>query len=298
VRLDCHARLGALARAESLLRAPGLRGYRRGRRQKIAKSDLLGIRSWVIDSLPPARERFFLDAIVAGHGAFLMKVVRVIVLSAVAVLLTARAEASLITFTNLASFQAAAGATSLENFSGAVVGFSTANFSGSFNRFSLSSVSNGDNSGISTGSMSGSDNTAIPAAFAGQSFYGWGNVDGNAGPTSTFTFAAGTTAFGFDWFNTDQTDTYSLTINGQTFVAPPFSLASAAASSGFFGVVATGGETFTSATIQTNSFGGFVSTEGLDNVRVSTVPEPATMSLLAVGLGGFGLRKLRGRRTS
>ena len=228
-----------------------------------------------------------------------MKVVRVIVLSAVAVLLTARAEASLLTFTNLASFQAAAGATSVETFSAAVVGFSTTNFSGSFNRFSLSSVSNGDNSGISTGSMTGGgDNFPIPAPFAGQNFYGWGSVDGNVGPTSTFTFAAGTTAFGFDWFNTDVTDTYSLTINGQTFVGPPFSLAGTSASSGFFGVVATGGDTFTTATIQTSSMGGFISTEGLDNVRVSSVPEPATMSLLAIGLGGFGLRKLRGRRTS
>jgi hypothetical protein len=192
------------------------------------------------------------------------------------------AQATLVTYTNLAAFQAAAGATSLETFSGAAVGTSTSNFSGSFNKFTLSNVANGERSGIANGSISGTDTP--PAPFNGQNYYGWGEGNGDNGPVSTFTFANGTRAFGFDWFNTDTTDSYSVTINGLTQTVFNFN------SSGFFGIVATN-ETFSTATIQNVTYGGYVQTEGLDNVRVGNVPEPGSIALLGLALAGVAVAR-------
>ncbi|MBV0881517.1 PEP-CTERM sorting domain-containing protein [Noviherbaspirillum sp. L7-7A] len=203
---------------------------------------------------------------------------------------TIPAHATLTTYTDLAAFQAAAGLTTVETFSSATVGFSTANYAGSFKGFSLSTVANGDNSGISTGSLSWGDDTAIPSNFAGQNFYGWGDSgDGYVGPTTLFTFDNAVTAFGFDWFDTDYTDSYSVTINGLTETV--FNTLS----SGFFGVVGTDNESFTSASIQTAYFGGFISTEGLDNVRVSAVPEPTGVALFGIALVGLITARRRSR---
>ena len=88
----------------------------------------------------------------------------------------------------------------------------------------------------------------------------------------------------------------------RAFVNPPFTEApfSGGAPPGFFGIVATGGETFSLATIQAVPPGGRVSTEGLDNVRVSAVgapvPEPATVALLGLGLVGAAVVRYRRRR--
>ncbi len=197
------------------------------------------------------------------------------------------AQAALVTYTNLAAFNAASGATTVETFSNATVGFSTSNYSGAFKGFSLTSVANGDRSGIAQGTIAnGGDDTVIPAAFNGQNFYGWGEGnDGGVGPTTTFTFNKPTTAFGFDWFNTDVTDSYSVTVNGVSNTV--FTITS----SGFFGIIATAGDTFTKATIQTVSAGGYISTEGLDNVRVSNVPEPTGVALLGIAMAGLAMAR-------
>lgn len=199
------------------------------------------------------------------------------------------AQATLTTYTNLAAFQAAAGATSLETFSAAVVNRTTLNYSGRFNGFSLSSAANSNFSGIVSSAYN--TDSGVPVSFNGQNFYGWGNSAGSAGPTTTFTFTGPATAFGFDFFNTDTTDRYSLIVNGFNQTVINFK------TSGFFGIVATAGETFSIASIQSASFGGYVSTAGLDNVRVSAnVPEPTGLALFGVALFGFAAARRKARK--
>ena len=231
-----------------------------------------------------------------------MKTFTLLSAAVLAASMAASSQAALITYSSQSSFQQAAGATTLETFSNAKPGVSVANYLESFNGFTLSTVANGDRSGIATGRVSSStDNRSIPSNFIGQQFFGWGNGpagtgSGNAAPTMTFTFATGVSAFGFDWFNTDTSDTYSVIVNNQQrFLIPK---ASGTAATGFLGIVATNGETFTSVTIQTSTYGGTITTAGLDNVRVSApkaVPEPAGLALLGIGLLGVVARRRRPR---
>jgi len=206
-------------------------------------------------------------------------------------------------YTDLASWQAAAGSTTVETFNSSPTGlFGQPSFGPiGFNGFSVSGSTNGDAIGIAQNTVAnGGDNYPIPGSFVGQNFLGWGNGgDGGVGPTTILTFAnGGTRAFGFDWFNTDFSDQYSITLDpgGNTYSAPPFTVASSGTTSGFWGVVADG--LVQSATIQTQFGGGYISTEGLDNVRTATkataVPTPALLPGL-IGMGIAALRKRKGK---
>src|SRR4051794_5516553 len=91
-------------------------------------------------------------------------------------LLAGNARAAVITtYTNLATWQAAAGATQVETFSSASVGdfaLPTASSYGPVNflGFSISGNPNGDHIGVHTGVVSGGSDTPIPASFLGQNF--------------------------------------------------------------------------------------------------------------------------------
>ena len=217
--------------------------------------------------------------------------------------LTGGSHAAISVYTNLAAFNAAAGPTTIETFENATLGVSTANYSGIFNGFTLNSLSTVDLTGIANGAIAvpianSAPNAPFPAQFQGQNFYGWGDfgnyggTPANGGPPKSIFGLTGTnkTAIGFDYFNTDRSDTYSAwinhTVNGYEYVNLFMIHAGAVASTGFVGFVATGGSVINSLEISYAGSGGYISTAGIDNVRISAavVPEPASLALFAIGL--------------
>ena len=219
------------------------------------------------------------------------------VLAAAATALVGTSASAQTSYTNQAAFLAAAGSVQTETFASAPVGnFASVGgvFNATFDGFSVTGQNNGNYVGIATGSIaSGGDNFAVPVAFTGQNYFGWGNITGGI-MSLTINFNEATTAFGFDWFNTDVTDSYSINIPGGTvFNSPPFNLAGNSASSGFFGLVSA--TPFTSIVITNNLTGGYMSTMGMDNFITNGVgsvnpgvPEPATWAMMIMGFGLMG----------
>lgn len=208
-------------------------------------------------------------------------------------------------YTNLGSWQSAApstpgyGSTTTETFtstsptyfaSSSTTAANVAFGPVAFNGFNVSGTSNGDTVGVANVNISSGVDSPNP--MSGQNYLGWGQGNLNNGgiaPTVTITFTDPTFGFGFDWFNTDFSDNYLLTLStGNTYSSPSLF---GFQSSGFFGI--TSDTPITSFTLQTLSSGGFVSTAGIDNVRtVQAIPEPA--SAILIGIGGLFL--LRHRR--
>lgn len=236
-----------------------------------------------------------------------MKYLAVAIAAIVAVPGYAQAQTS---YTNKAAFLAAAGSTQTETFSGASVGnFASTGgvFNAAFDGFSITGQNNGNYVGIARGAVSsGGPNTPIPTAFTGQNYLSWANITGDI-VSLTINFNAATTAFGFDWFNTDYTDQYSINLpGGKVFSGPPFTQvvsSSSTANSGFFGLISA--TPFTSVVITNNFFGGYISDEGMDNFVTngvgsvnSGVPEPATWAMMLLGFGAIGFAMRGARRRS
>lgn len=217
---------------------------------------------------------------------------------------TATAQTS---YTNKSAFLTAAGTTQTETFSSAPVGAFTTTagtFNANFDGFSVTGRNNGNYVGIATGAVSSSGpNTPIPGVFVGQNFLSFANQTGGI-VSMTINLNQATTAFGFDWFNTDLTDSYAVNIPGGTvFNSPPFTLAGSSATQGFFGLVSS--TPFTSVVITNNRTGGYLSDMGLDNFVtngfgsvVGSVPEPSTWAMMLIGFGAIGASMRRKRRVS
>ena len=213
---------------------------------------------------------------------------------AAALAMAGSAQATVTSYTDASAFAAAAGSVTVETFGTAPTGqFGTGMTFGpvAFTGFSVSGAPNDNYVGIATGTIANAgDDSAIPAVFAGQKFLGWGNGAGVSIGSITFHFNAPTTAFGFDWFNADGSDKYAVQLpTGETYSDPPFIAPSSAE---FFGLIST--TPFTNITIVQTTASRYISTAGIDNVRVSgiAVPEPAALGLLVAGLlGVFGIRR-------
>jgi hypothetical protein len=217
-------------------------------------------------------------------------------------------SAQVVSYTDKATFLAAAGSTQTETFSSAPVGsFASSGgvFNSAFDGFTVTGNNFGNYVGIATGPTSSSGpNTTIPANFTGQNYLTWANITGNV-ITLTINFNQATTAFGFDWFNTDVTDQYNVAVTGSgNFSGPPFTVvpgSSSVGTNGFFGLIST--TPFTTATITNNFFGGYISDEGMDNfitngvgsANPGAVPEPATWAMMIFGFGvtGSAMRRRR-----
>lgn len=173
---------------------------------------------------------------------------------------------TLTTTTNFATWQSATGSTLLEDFSGEANGSFTSRDFGDF-----------------TGTLfnpAGTTPSVISNEIRLQST--------NSNSFTRFSFDAPLTAFGLNWRNTDTTgDKIEMNISGNNYIF------GSAGSSGFFGVVATGG-IFSNIDIGDSAGnGGALSYGYIDNFRYEPIPEPTTMLLFGsglIGLAGFRRR--------
>ena len=118
------------------------------------------------------------------------------------------------------------------------------------------------------------------------------------GASATINFAAGTTAFQFDWGSIDSYNTLTVVSSTGSYVFVPGTLSFPNAANGDQHAIGTNGrvtvwgnapgETFSSITL-TSSSNSFE----IDNLATAAVPEPATWAMLITGFGlvGFAARR-------
>lgn len=204
----------------------------------------------------------------------------------IAGLMSATANAAIISYTDRTSFDAAAGATTIENFESFAVE----------SAFHTSPLDVGDFSLSMTGSPRTDFNFIdIPPAQASET-----DVNGTNGMrvlTSNtvdlvFTFDSAITAFGADFMSlNDVINRTDVGVDGQTLSIP---IASSSGLPSFFG--------FTSDTAFTTvTFHGLVNDAyGVDNVTYTTTDESpvsttGTLALLGLGLAGLGISRRKSK---
>ena len=108
-----------------------------------------------------------------------------------------------------------------------------------------------------------------------------GNMDAFGNPSSAMILQDSIIAFGADWTDTTTGGLLTATIGGETLL---FSDYLSGAGGGFLGVVAD--SPFSSIAFDTEH--GGAEQFGMDDFSFSAVPEPATLMLLGLGLAGIG----------
>ena len=225
-----------------------------------------------------------------------------------AALAVAASNVSAQTFTDRAAFNAAVGSTTAETFNGVaptiLAGPSDPSVTTNFPSFQLTSNPNGDYVAISGGGAASNIDGSNFLYFSSQDpelFVADG--DGDLGPTLTLVFGSAIPAFGFDWADNDETDSYRVDFSGPGFSSvgfqdPPFNLIGTGR--GFFGFRSD--TAFTTVTFSQNLAGGSVDQFGIDNLAFTSrmsaaVPEPGTWATMILGFGAVG-GTLRRRRAA
>lgn len=212
-------------------------------------------------------------------------------------------SAALVTYTNRATFEgfiASSGAIVREDFNSRPLETFTAAFSKDYGDFTIASsnVASDTIGVLNTRFEINGGPTAGSPNIDGTPFFGLHGSDG--GPTFTISFDTPRFVFGFDYVDTDTTDSYAVTVLGTTFEGPPFGIGYTGTD--FFGIFSD--TAFSQVSFGQTAAGGFIAGFGVDNLTTSgtavevpgiTIPEPSSMFALGLLFGGGALIRQRSR---